>query len=117
MFSKKAAATVVAVYGWRKAMKWSYLYRRSTTVIITVLLPTLGNPLTKSIATSYHTADDTSSGCRRPAGCKCSILCRWQVVQPLVNSRTRRVSCGMKKEACSWRSLLDALVTHVVGML
>jgi hypothetical protein len=98
MFSKKAAATVVAVYGWCKAMKWPYLDSQSTTVKITVLPPTFGSPSTKSIVMSCHTTDGTSSGYSSPAECKCSVLWSWQVVQPLMNSLTRRASCGMKKE-------------------
>jgi hypothetical protein len=56
-------------------MGW-YLDRRSTTVRITDLLLTFGNPSTKSMAMSCHTTVGTSSGWRRPAGCKCSVLWR-----------------------------------------
>jgi hypothetical protein len=43
-------------------MKWAYLEKRSTTVRITDL-------------------PATSSGCRRPADWRVSVLLRWHVVQ------------------------------------
>jgi hypothetical protein len=58
----------------------AYLDSQSTTVRITVLPSTFGNPSTKSIAMSCHIIDGTSSGYNSPIGCKCSVLWRWQVV-------------------------------------
>jgi hypothetical protein len=74
MPSKKALATEMAVYGWLKAIKWAYFEKRSTTVKITLLPWTLGNPSTKSSEMSSHTRKGTSSGWSKPAGWRASVL-------------------------------------------
>ena len=67
-------------------MKWAYLEKRSTTVRMTDLPPTLGSPSMKSIEMSAHTWDGTSRGCSSPAGCNVSVLFFWQVVQERTQS-------------------------------
>ncbi|WVZ58400.1 hypothetical protein U9M48_008677 [Paspalum notatum var. saurae] len=52
-------------------MKCAYLENLSTTVRITDLPPTLGNPSTKSIEMSDHTEVGTGRGNKRPTGCRC----------------------------------------------
>uniref|UniRef100_I1QNX0 Uncharacterized protein n=1 Tax=Oryza glaberrima TaxID=4538 RepID=I1QNX0_ORYGL len=92
MSVKNARTTVSAVYGCARAMKWAYLEILSTTVSMTVLPATRGKPSTKSMAISDHTAAGTGSGSSNPAGCKCSVLLRWQTRQPRTKSLTRRRS-------------------------
>jgi hypothetical protein len=55
MLSKKALTTVLAEYGWLNGMKWANFKNLSTTIKITDLPPTFGNPSMKSIEMSFHT--------------------------------------------------------------
>jgi hypothetical protein len=66
----------------------------STTVRITDLLSTFGNPSIKSMDISAHSFHGTSRGCNKPVGCKCSDLLRRQMVYPWTNSLTRAAACG-----------------------
>ena len=95
MPSKKARATDAAVYGWPSAMKCAYLEKRSTTVRMTDLPPTLGSPSMKSIEISAHTCEGTSRGCRRPAGRNVSVLLRWHVTHERTQSCTNARSPGI----------------------
>ena len=65
---KKTDATVSADYGCRRAMKCTYLEKRSTTNRMTDLPPTLGRPSMMSIDISDQTDVGTGRGARRPAG-------------------------------------------------
>ncbi|WVZ93025.1 LOW QUALITY PROTEIN: hypothetical protein U9M48_039048 [Paspalum notatum var. saurae] len=94
---KKARATKAAVYGCDSKMKWAYLEKRSTTVRMTVLPCTRRRASMKSMAMSVHTANGTSSGCSNPAGCRCSILLRWQVSQARTNSWTNVLGTSSSK--------------------
>jgi hypothetical protein len=46
----------------------------------------------KSIAKSDQIELGMVSGCNILVGWRCSVLNRWQVAQPLMNSRTNRLS-------------------------
>jgi hypothetical protein len=94
MSSKKARATVTIVYGCRRAIKWAYLEKRSTTVRTADFPPARGKPSTKSMEISAQTELGMSNACNNPAGCRCSVLLCWQTVQPLMKSRTRRGAWG-----------------------
>jgi hypothetical protein len=68
ILSKKALATEEAEYGWLKGMKWANFEKRSTTIKMTDLPPTLVNPSMKSIVVSLHISERTVTGCSSPAG-------------------------------------------------
>jgi hypothetical protein len=77
--SKEALAADTVEYGCPSVMQRADFEKRSTTVKITDLPPTLGNPLTKSMVTSIQTVFDTVSSCIRPAGWRCSdtkLICQ-----------------------------------------
>jgi hypothetical protein len=97
MASKKTCATVVAVYGWPSGRKCAALENRSTTVRIADFPLTVGNPSTKLMAMSTPTVVGMSSGCKRPVGCSCSILLRWQTKHAQTKSHTAVQALGMKK--------------------
>jgi hypothetical protein len=44
-----------------------------------ILVAHLGKPSMKSMVTSDHTADGTSSSCSNPTGWRCSVLFCWHV--------------------------------------
>jgi hypothetical protein len=89
MPTKKARAIDDAMYGWSSAMKCTYMEKRSTTVRIKGLPPTLGSPSMKSMEMSAHTWDNTSRGCSSPASGKVMVLLRWHVTQDRTQSATR----------------------------
>jgi hypothetical protein len=82
MLSKKAIATVETEYGWLNGMKWANFENLSTMVKTIDLLPTFGNPSTKSIMISSHTYLGTGRGWRSPAGCRCLVLFLWHNRHP-----------------------------------
>lgn len=84
--SKNTRATDSAVYGCPSGMKWAYLEKRSTTVRMTDLPPTLGSAVTKVVLTYCHTANRRKSDCRRLTGCRRSTLFRWQTAQARTKS-------------------------------
>jgi hypothetical protein len=93
----KERATVVVVYGCSRGVKWVY-FENLSTVNTTDLPLTLWIPLMKSITMSAQTVDGTSSGCKSPTGCSCSVLFLWHVAQVRMKSwmsaRTRNEEVG-----------------------
>lgn len=61
--------------------KCAYLEKRSTTVRITDLPPTLDSLSMKSMEMSTHTWDGTARGCSSPAGGNVCVLLCWHVAQ------------------------------------
>jgi hypothetical protein len=57
--AKNSLATVSVVYGCPKGMKWQYFEKRSMTVRMMDLPPTLGRPSMKSNATSAEAVVST----------------------------------------------------------
>ena len=89
-----AASVYPSNCGWNAEVMWSLMPMRrmstrqnaevkmgSTTVKMTNLPPTRGSASMKSSRTSAQTAVGTGSSSRRPAGCRCSDLYLWQVMQ------------------------------------
>jgi hypothetical protein len=70
-------------------MKCAILENQTMMVRMTDFPATRGNPSTKSIVMSLHMWSGMGSGYRRPAGCKCSVLFRWQIEQLWMKLRTR----------------------------
>lgn len=73
-----ATATDLAIYGWRKGIKWVYLLNLSTTTKIIVNTFNLGSPSIKYIVTSSHTF---TNDCRSPPGAIAKFMCLWHTSQ------------------------------------
>lgn len=73
-----ALATVGAVNGCFRGMKWPYLVNLSTTTRIALLESDIGNPSMKSIEMSCQAPWGMGNGCKRPAGWESSCLAYWQ---------------------------------------
>jgi hypothetical protein len=80
-------------------MKCAYFDSRSTTVSITDFPLMRGNPSTKSMVTSAHIAEGTSSGWSRAVSLSCSPLFQWQTSQARTKSRTKPCMLGIWKSA------------------
>jgi hypothetical protein len=80
-------------------MKWVYIKNRLTTVRTIDLPWTHGNPSTKSMEMSAHTADGMSNSYSRPAGWSYSALFHWHISQVRTNSTTKACVLGTWKSA------------------
>jgi hypothetical protein len=62
----KSLATIWAVNGWAKGMKYEYFVSLSTTTSITLWLADLGRPSTKSMEMCVQAWCGIGKGTRRP---------------------------------------------------
>lgn len=67
-FLMKASATIAAVNGRRKAIKWAYFVKRSTTTRIEFTPFDNGSHSIKSMVISSQTRERMCKGCKKPAG-------------------------------------------------
>ena len=92
MTSRSAISAADGSFG--RAMKWTILENRSTTVMMVLLPLEVERPVTKSRAMSDHGRPGVGRGWRRPAGGRWEALLQEQMSQAATNSRVSASRVG-----------------------